>query len=139
RAGLKKSTAIPLTLPVVVNGILDERKTENYFSFRADAGQRLQFSVTSMQLGYYLDPAITLYDESGAELAFQDEPAPNNTKEPPNLDPLLVYRFEKAGEYLLMVRDAGYGAHPESPYRLTVQPIEPDFELRVLMAQVTAQ
>jgi Bacterial pre-peptidase C-terminal domain/Quinohemoprotein amine dehydrogenase, alpha subunit domain III len=138
-AGRKKFAPIPLTLPVVVNGILDERKSENYFSFRAEAGQRLQFSVTSMQLGYYLDPAITLYDELGNEVAFQDEPAPNNTKEPPNLDPLVVYRFEKAGQYLVMVRDAGYGAHPESPYRLIVQPVEPDFELRVLMPQETAQ
>src|SRR5262249_17042894 len=137
--GRKKSAPIPLTLPVVVNGILDGRKSENYFSFRAEAGERLQFSVTSMQLGYYLDPAIALYDEVGNELAFQDEPAPNNIKEPPNLDPLLVYRFEKTGRYLMMVRDAGYGAHPESPYRLILQPVEPDFELRVLTPQETAQ
>ncbi len=137
--GRKKSAPIFIDLPVVVNGVLDQRKSENYFSFRAEAGQRLQFSVMSMQLGYYLDPTITLYDEFGNELAFQDEPAPNNTKEPPNLDPLLVYRFEKAGRYLVMVRDAGYGAHPESPYRLSVEPVLPDFELRILTSQETGQ
>src|SRR5437773_7720671 len=41
-----------------------------------------------------------------------------NGDEPPNLDPYLVYTFEKAGRYLAMIRDCAERSNPNYVYRL---------------------
>jgi hypothetical protein len=133
----KKSDPFPIEAPVVVNSIQEQRRAADYFVLRAEAGQRFEFSVNSMHLGYLLDPVVALYDAAGAQIAFQDDPAPNNYKEPPNLDPVLVHTFDRSGRYTVMVRDASYAAHPEAPYRLMVRPADPDFELRILTSDQT--
>src|SRR5205823_3465933 len=50
--------------------------------------------------GTHADPILTLLDESGRELDSADDYY--------GPDPLLVHRFEKAGTYVLQIRDVRY-------------------------------
>jgi len=70
-------------------------------------------------------------------LASADDRLQQNGSQPPNLDPYLVYKFEKAGRYTVMIRDSAERGSPNYVYRLAIYPIEPDFDLKGLSPQVT--
>ncbi|HUQ93327.1 MAG TPA: PPC domain-containing protein [Bryobacteraceae bacterium] len=127
----------PVRIPVAVTGTLDRRRARHFYRFHAAGGQRLAFEIQAMRLGYLLDPAIAIYDPEGRQIAFQDEPAPQNGKEPPQLDPYLVYTFEKAGVYTAMVRDSAERGDANYVYRLSIAPVEPDFEFTVRTPSLT--
>ena len=128
----KRSEPQEIELPVAITGVLDKRRAAEFFAFEVQAGDRVEFDVHSMRLDYPLDPALFLYDSKGKQLAYLDEPAPNSGKEQPNLDPYLVYDFEEAGRYLVMIRDSSQRGHPNNAYRMLVRGVEPDFQLRAL-------
>lgn len=123
--------------PVGLSGVLNRRRAADFFSFEARAGERLAFEVDSMKLGFLLDPAIGIFDMEGREIAFQDEPALQNGKEPPMLDPYLVHTFEKGGRYIAMIRDSAERGDPNYVYHLSIRPVTPDFELRALSPEQT--
>jgi hypothetical protein len=126
-----------LTLPVAVSGALDRRRTQHFFAFDAAAGDRITFDVDSMKLGYLDDPVLGLYTTGGELLDFADDRLQQNGNQPPNLDPYMVHTFEKAGRYVVMVRDSAERGDPNYVYRLAIGRIEPDFELRTQTAETT--
>ena len=85
-----------------------------------------------MKLGYLIDPVIALYSPDGSLLAFADDRLQQNGAQPPNLDPYLVYTFQKAGRYLVQLRDSAERGSPDYVYHLAIRRIDPDFELRAL-------
>ena len=123
----------PRSLPAgsAVTGILDRVRGTHYYSVDARKGQTLAMAVDSMKLGYALDGAIALYDSSGKQLAFQDDPARAGPRQTPDLDPYIAHTFEQDGTYLLTVRESGRRTSPRYVYRVSVQPAEPDFALEV--------
>jgi quinohemoprotein amine dehydrogenase alpha subunit-like protein len=127
----------PVTLPVAVSGTLDRKRAENFFSFEVSAGQRLAFDVDSMKLGYLDDPVVVVYTADGQFVASADDRLQQNGSQPPNLDPYLVYKFEKAGRYIVMIRDSAERGSPNYVYRMAIYPVEPDFDLKALTPEVT--
>jgi len=123
--------------PVALSGVLDHRRAAHFFSFEAQAGERFEFDVDAMKLGYLIDPVIGLYGPDGSLLAFQDDRLQQNGAQPPNLDPYLVYTFQKSGRYLIQLRDSAERGSPHYVYHLGVRRIDPDFELRALTPSVT--
>jgi len=123
--------------PVAVTGTLDRRKRSHFFALEARAGQRLAFEVDAMKLGYLVDPVLGVYTMEGELAAWDDDRLQQNGAEPPNLDPYLVHRFEKAGRYIVMIRDSAERGDPNYVYRLAVYPVEPDFELKALTPAIT--
>ena len=90
-----------------------------------------------MKLGYLIDPVIALYGPDGSLLAFADDRLQQNGAQPPNLDPYLVYTFQKAGRYLVQLRDSAERGSPNYVYHLAIRRIDPDFELRALSPSIT--
>ena len=127
----------PVTLPVAVSGSIDRKRAENFFTFDVHAGERLAFDVDSMKLGYLDDPVVVVYNSDGQFVASADDRLQQNGSQPPNLDPYLIYKFEKAGRYTVMIRDSAERGDPNYVYRLAIYPIEPDFDLKGLTPQVT--
>ena len=123
---------LPVTLPVIANGILNRPRAADHFAFRVDGPETVVLEAHAMQLGYLTDPLVALYDESGNRLAWQDDPTTNTGKEPANLDPHLVFRLPRAGRYTAMIRDAQFRGDPAFLYRLTIKKADPDFSLRVV-------
>ena len=127
----------PIQPPVALSGVLDRRRAAHFFSFEANAGERFELDVDGMKLGYLIDPVIALYDPDGSLLAFQDDRLQQNGAQPPNLDPYLVYTFQKTGRYLVQLRDSAERGSPNYVYHLGVRRIDPDFELRALTPSIT--
>jgi hypothetical protein len=97
-----------VTLPAALCGAIEKNEDVDYFRFHAAAGQSLVFHVRSARLEdrihdlqEHSDPILTLRAAAGATLAASD----NHEF---HADPLLAYRFDAEGDYLLEVRDVRY-------------------------------
>jgi quinohemoprotein amine dehydrogenase alpha subunit-like protein len=126
-----------ITLPVALSGRFERKKAADLFAFDVLAGERLVFDVDSMKLGFLDDPLVAVYTPDGKLLAVDDDRLQQNGDEPPNLDPYLVYTFEKAGHYIAMIRDCAERGDPNYVYRLAIYPGQPDFDLRSLTPELT--
>ncbi len=112
-------TAHPITLPATVCGVLSKPEKVDFYKFTAPAETGLTFHMRCQRLENRIhdlqataDPILTLHGPDGAVLASDD-----NTFA---ADPLLVYRFPKAGEYILEVRDASYAGDPYWEYSIEI-------------------
>jgi hypothetical protein len=95
-------------LPAAICGTIEKNEDVDYYKFYAAAGQPLVFRVRCARLQdrihdlqTHADPIVTLRTATGATLATSD----NNEY---YADPVLAYRFEQAGDYLLEIRDVRY-------------------------------
>ena len=108
-----KSKAQDVQLPAGIEGRVDAEGYD-YYKFHAEAGQRLSFEVLARRLGSPLDPVLRLLDAQGRELAYSDD------DEATGADGRFVYRFVRAGDYLLELRDIRYQGGADYFYRLRV-------------------
>jgi hypothetical protein len=115
--------ANPVELPVGINGRFQAAEDVDCYKFTANAGDQVVFSCLSARLqdkihdltpgggGAHSDPILVLTDEGGRELATADDYY--------GPDPLLAYRFEKTGAYVLQIRDVRYMGMNPWTYRIT--------------------
>ncbi len=111
--------ATPLAVPAVACGKIEALEDVDWFKFKAEAGQTLTFEVIAARiqdkihdLQKHADPMITLFEPSGRELAGNDDFY--------FADSMLSYKFERAGEYLLQLRDSKYDGDPRWVYALAL-------------------
>jgi hypothetical protein len=114
--------ANPITIPTTVAGIVNGGEDHDVYSFTAKKGERLVFDVEGFkryappqnnQEGIsYLDSFIMLRDESGRELAYDDDSS--------RVDAFLAYEFAADGKYTITIRDTLYRSRGDFHYRLTV-------------------
>jgi Bacterial pre-peptidase C-terminal domain len=112
-------TAFPITLPATVCGAISLPEKVDFYKFTVADGAALTFHMRCHRLQnkihdlqFTADPILTLRNADGAVLASDD-----NTFA---ADPLLVYRFAKAGEYYLEVRDVTYAGNPYWEYSIEI-------------------
>jgi hypothetical protein len=110
-------------LPVTLNGKIEGGEDVDCFKFQAKSGDEVVFDCISARLqdkihdlspgggGAHSDPILILADETGREIATADDYY--------GPDPLLVHRFEKAGTYVIEIRDVRFQNHPTWTYRVT--------------------
>jgi hypothetical protein len=107
-----------LTLPVTVNGRLQEPGDVDYYRFDAKAGQQLVLNVDAASLGARMDSIIELSDETGTVIARNDD-ASWETR-----DSRIIQTFAKSGRYTLKVFDSQGGGNQgrgnQFFYRLTI-------------------
>lgn len=108
-----------VTIPAVVNGRIGQGEDIDCYKFKVAAGQEVTFAVLCARLedkihdlSPHADPMLTLRDATGREIARNDDYY--------RADPLLHYRFEKAGEYQIQLRDVGYAGQASWVYRLNI-------------------
>ena len=78
-------------VPVVINGRIQKSGDEDYFIFKAEAGQKLLMEVDARRLDSPLDSVLTLFDAAGKKLAENDDPPPAMaTPNPADLNQLLI-------------------------------------------------
>ncbi|MGV3722425.1 MAG: hypothetical protein ACO1SX_16070, partial [Actinomycetota bacterium] len=114
--------ANPITIPTTVAGVINGGEDLDSFSFTAKKGERLVFDVEGFkrfappqnnQEGIvYLDSFIVLRDQSGKELAYDDDSS--------RVDAFLAYEFPADGKYVVSIRDTLYRSRGDFHYRLTV-------------------
>jgi hypothetical protein len=107
-------------LPVLVNGQIMPGDVD-CFRFSAREGQTLVFRAEARSLVPYLADAVpgwfqavlTLYDEQGNEIAYDDD-----FRFDP--DPVLIYKIQKDGNYILAIRDSIFRGREDFVYRVSV-------------------
>jgi hypothetical protein len=89
-------------LPAIVAGTIRAPGDEDYFTFRARAGQELVFDISAQTIGSALRWGVALYDGKGAVLAERriDDSQPGTA---------LAYRVPADGRYTIHVRDVERG------------------------------
>jgi hypothetical protein len=147
------ATANRVPVPVVINGRIQKPGDEDYFVFKAEAGQTLLMEVQARRLDSPLDSVLTLFDGEGKKLDENDDPPsplaqPNPANNMPypdlacNVDPVdalathvadsrLLHTFSKAGDYVVRIRDVREEGGEEYAYRLKIAPARPDYVLRI--------
>src|SRR5688500_9479428 len=115
--------ATPVQLPATLNGRIQQGEDVDNFRFAAKAGQEVVFNCISARLqdkmhdlspgggGAHSDPLLVLTDPAGREIATADDYW--------GPDPLLVHKFEQAGDYVLQIRHVRYQGHAGWSYRVT--------------------
>jgi hypothetical protein len=113
-----------VTLPVVINGKMNEDKDYDAFKFKVEKDQQFIFEVFANRFGSSLDALLTLTDESGKMLQRNDDAV--------GADARITYKFTEAGEYVVLVEDLLGRGGDNFGYRLTIRQPQPDFAVRFL-------
>ncbi|MBP88060.1 MAG: hypothetical protein CMJ64_15270 [Planctomycetaceae bacterium] len=114
-----RDKANAITLPATVCGAIERAEDVDYFKFTVEAGQALNFHVRSQRLQdrihdlqQHVDPILSLRDANGTTLAASDNYF--------YADPFMDYKFERAGEYFLEIRDVRYQGNQYWEYAIEI-------------------
>jgi hypothetical protein len=128
-----------LTLPVIVNGRIQEPGDVDVFSFQGKAGQPIVAEVRARRLGSPLDSSLELLGPGGARVAFNDDFEDKASGLlTHHADSYVAATLPADGTYLLRLADIQRQGGSEFGYRLRVGPPRPDFELRVTPPEINA-
>ena len=134
------ATAQKVTLPIIINGRIDQPGDWDVFQFEGRAGEVIVAEVNARRLDSPLDSVLKLTDAAGKQLAFNDD---NNTDTISNLkdvdwgvnthhaDSYIRTTLPANGTYYLHIGAADHAGGEEYAYRLRISAPQPDFTLRV--------
>lgn len=117
-----RDTALPVSLPVGVNGRFTQAQQTHFVSFEAKKGESFLLDVHAQRVGLPLDAVIQIYDAKGKRLAEADDGL--QTK-----DPTHSFRAPADGRYFVSVRDLHDRGGKRFLYHLRIEPAGPDFEV----------
>jgi hypothetical protein len=133
-------TAQSVTLPIIVNGRIDQPGDVDMFRFKGGAGSQIVAEIYARRLNSPLDSVLKLTDADGRQLAFNDDHEDKgsglNTH---HADSYLTATLPADGTYYLRLWDAQHQGGPEYAYRLRISAPHPDFELRVVPSSVAVR
>ena len=126
-----------VTLPIIVNGRIDEPGDRDVFAIAGRTGEEIVAEVSARRLGSPLDSWLKLTDSAGKKLALNDDHEDKglglNTH---HADSRLTATLPADGTYYLSLDDAQQKGGPEYGYRLRISPPRPDFELRIVPSAI---
>ncbi|HMC28080.1 MAG TPA: PPC domain-containing protein [Verrucomicrobiae bacterium] len=108
-------------LPITINGRLEKSGDVDSFAVQLAAGKWMIATMDAYAIGSPIDPNLSLLDDHGMRVAF-------NSDSVQSLDPLLAYKVEKSGTYILQVNafahppasEVRFAGSAASVYRLSV-------------------
>jgi hypothetical protein len=106
-------TAQKISSPCTVVGALDTPGDVDSYRIEARAGEELVFEVVAQPIRSRLQPVLALMDASGKTLA-------ESKTQFGRADTLLGYHFDKAGSYVVQLRDFEGAGGGDVHYRLNV-------------------
>jgi hypothetical protein len=130
-------TAQHVTLPLVMNGRIDQPGDWDVFTFEGRAGQQIVAEVMARRLDSPVDSVLKLTDAAGRQLAFNDDHEDKGTGlVTHHADSWLSATLPANGAYYLYMGDMQHKGGPEYAYRLRIGPPRPDFELRIVPSSI---
>lgn len=129
-----------VTVPITLNGKIEKAGDVDRFSFEITESQHLVLEVEALKLSSNLDALLTLYGpektmEVSEEMAWDDAEKENVllvNDDASGADARIKWTFEEAGKYSVSVRDLNDQGGETYPYRLSLRPLAPDCELKVV-------
>jgi hypothetical protein len=104
-----------VTLPVLMQGKIDNPGDVDAFRFEGRKGQHMVFNLIAARTGSPLHALLSLYDSAGRELAASHDSA--------GADPMLALELPADGAYTLHLRDLEYRGGGNFTYRLEAGPL----------------
>ncbi len=137
----KDPKALDILPPLTINGRLEAKGDIDRFQFPVAAGQRYRLRVQAESLGSNLDGVLRVSDQAGKQLALVDDvdvPAVVPGQPPTKAADPVVDLTVPAGVTLLKVElfDQRHRGGLNFVYRLSVEAVVPDFELRLPATEV---
>jgi hypothetical protein len=137
--------AVPAMAPVVFNGRIDPAGDSDRFVLAATPGDRLRIRVVAAEFGSALDGVLQVLGSKGAVIANADDtvvPLPGRAGQQAQSlvypDPSLEITVPGGtSEITLVIRDLENRGGVGFPYRIVVEPHQPDFQLVVDEPQVS--
>jgi hypothetical protein len=126
------SRAVPVPLPVTINGRIGRPGDEDVFAVRATRGSPLVVEVFARRLGSPLDAFVRITDSAGREVARgddQEDIACGLLTH--HADSRVLFDPPADGICHIRITDAQNSGGPDFPYRLRIGPPRPDFRLRI--------
>jgi hypothetical protein len=131
------SAAQTVTLPVVIDGRIDQAGDEDVFRFEGRGGDEVVAEVLARRLVSPVDSVLTLTDGSGRRLATNDDwDDKGSGLLTHHADSRLCVTLPADGTYFLRMADTQKRGGPDYGYRLQIGPPQPDFELRVVPSAI---
>jgi len=128
-----QAAAQPVTLPIIINGRVEQPGQWSVFRFHGGAGEKIVAEVIARRLDSPLDSVLKLTDETGKQLAFNDDFEDKGAGlQTQYADSYLRVALPADGNYYLWLGDAQGQGGPEYAYRLRLSAPRPDFALRVM-------
>lgn len=127
-----------VTLPLIVNGRIGRVGDEDWFQFKAKAGDVLVAEVMARRLRSPLDGTLQVIGPDGAVMAANDDNEDKaNGLSTHHADPRVAFTVKEDGMHRVRLADAQGRGGIDFGYRLRVSAPRPDFALRVVPSSVT--
>jgi len=134
----RRDAAQAVAMPVIVNGRIDQPGDVDMYRIEGRQGAQIVAEVMARRLNSPLDSVLTLTDDSGRQLALNDD---HEDKAAGLLthhaDSMLQFSLPADGTYFVCLGDTQNKGGSEYAYRLRISAPRPDFELRVVPSSVT--
>lgn len=131
----QQTQATPLKLPVVANGRFATANDEDWYRVSLKKDEGVRFEIASQRFfNSPVDSMLELFDASGKKLAENDDGAAFGgyvqcAHDFISNDSWLAFKAPAEGEYFVRIRDLNGSVGPRSVYRLTAEPLMPDFRI----------
>jgi len=126
-----------VTLPLVVNGRIQQPGDVDMFRFDGRAGEEVVAEVYARRLDSPLDSALRLVDSMGGVVGSNDDHGdPEMGLITHQADSYLRVRLPKDGAYWVCLSDAQHQGGDACGYRLRLGPAQPDFAVRLTPSSV---
>ena len=134
------AAAQSVTLPIVINGRIDQPGDWDLFRFEGHAGDAVVAEVNARRLDSPLDSVLKLTDAAGTQLAYNDDHEDKGAGlDTHYADSYIATTLPADGTYYIHLGDAQHQGGPEFAYRLRISPPRPDFALRVVPASLSVR
>jgi len=125
------ATAQSVTLPIIINGHIDQPGDMDVFRFTGQAGAQVVAEVYARRLDSPLDSLLIISDAAGKQLAFNDDHEDKGSGLNTHYaDSYIAYTLPATGSYFVHIGDTQHGGGPAYSYRLRLSAPRPDFSLR---------
>jgi len=129
-----------VTVPVIINGRIDQPGDIDVFEFEGRAGQELVAEVVARRLHSPLDSLLKVTDARGCPLAVNDDSDDKGAGlETHHADSYLRLTLPTNGVYYAILADTQHKGGPDYAYRLRLSAPRPDFELRAVPSSLTVR
>ena len=111
------------SVPTTIGGCLQTPGVIHTHPFPASKGQKVRIRVAAKALGFPTDATIAVLDSKGAVLAEADDSGRDDR------DPTLDFTPNEDGQFAVRICDLARRGGVRMCYRLTIEPVTPDFSL----------
>src|SRR5437899_1310030 len=117
------ATTTDIAPPVALNGILSEKKKENWFRIPVVKGTALEFNVYARRLRSPIDSVLEVFDAAGKSLGSNDDSSGADSS-------LKITPSESTNCFVKIHDRLGLGG-PDFTYRIEVTPVQPEILVKI--------